>query len=221
MPNKKRSIGAVEIMAKDLVRTRRQCKEFKIMRAMIQAVSLKIQTMKSQNSMAIAMKDVTKAMQKMNKQMKLPRIQKIVMEFEKQTDLMDMNEEILSDAMGEMSMADDDEGESEAIVTQALDELGLQLIELPAIPAAAKNSLAPLEPQAKTKPIPWPSEQTRTCKPGWRTSGKMRTIRRGLILTSSSMSLRVRKQQLPLLHKTTSINCSWFREIIMASYRSE
>ena len=47
------------------------------------------------------MKDVTKAMQKMNKQMKLPEIQKIMMEFEKQTELMDMKEEMMSDAIGE------------------------------------------------------------------------------------------------------------------------
>jgi hypothetical protein len=59
---------AVKIMAKDLVRTRRYIKKFILMRANIQAVSLKIQTLKSQNSMAQAMKGVTKAMQTMNKQ---------------------------------------------------------------------------------------------------------------------------------------------------------
>ena len=71
-----------------------------LMRANIQAVSLKIQTLKSQNAMATAMKDVTKAMQKMNKQMKLPEIQKIMMEFEKQTEMMDMKEEMMSDVIG-------------------------------------------------------------------------------------------------------------------------
>ena len=37
---------------KDLVRTRRYVKKFMLMRANIQAVSLKIQTLKSQNAMA-------------------------------------------------------------------------------------------------------------------------------------------------------------------------
>lgn len=59
---------AVKIMAKDLVRTRRYVKKFIMMRANIQAVSLKIQTLKSNNSMAQAMKGVTKAMATMNKQ---------------------------------------------------------------------------------------------------------------------------------------------------------
>jgi charged multivesicular body protein 2A len=55
-------------MAKDLVRTRRYVKKFMLMKANIQAVSLKIQTLRSQNAMAQAMKGVTKAMQNMNRQ---------------------------------------------------------------------------------------------------------------------------------------------------------
>merc|ERR1711994_1022648 len=86
-------MDAVKIMAKDLVRTRKAIKKFMLMKANIQAVSLKIQTLKSQNSMAEAMKGVTKAMMMMNKQMKLPEIQKIMQEFEKQSEIMDMKEE--------------------------------------------------------------------------------------------------------------------------------
>ena len=55
-------------MAKDIVRTRRYIKKFILMRANIQAVSLKIQTLKSNDAMAQAMKGVTKAMATMNKQ---------------------------------------------------------------------------------------------------------------------------------------------------------
>lgn len=58
-------------MAKDLVRTRRYVRKFVLMRANIQAVSLKIQTLKSNNSMAQAMKGVTKAMGTMNRQVGL------------------------------------------------------------------------------------------------------------------------------------------------------
>ena len=93
-------MDAVKIMAKDLVRTRRQVKKFMLMRANIQAVSLKIQTLKSQNSMAQAMKGVTRAMQNMNKQMNMPQIQKIMMEFEKQSEIMDMKDEMMSDTLG-------------------------------------------------------------------------------------------------------------------------
>ena len=70
------------------------------MRANIQGVSLKIQTLKSQNAMGQAMRGVTRAMGAMNKQMKLPQIQKIMMEFEKQSEMMDMKEEMMTDVMG-------------------------------------------------------------------------------------------------------------------------
>merc|ERR1719397_1853078 len=81
----------------------------------------------SQNSMAQAMKGVTKAMMMMNKQMKLPEIQKIMQEFEKQSEIMDMKEEMMNDVMDDAMGDEDDEEETDAIVTQVLDELGLQL----------------------------------------------------------------------------------------------
>merc|ERR1719295_2584101 len=113
-------MDAVKIMAKDLVRTRRYVKKFMLMRANIQAVSLKIQTLKSQNAMAQAMKGVTKAMMNMNKQMKLPEIQKIMQEFEKQSEIMDMKEEMMNDVMDDAMGDEDDEEETDAIVTHCI-----------------------------------------------------------------------------------------------------
>merc|ERR1711983_516274 len=107
-----------------------------LMRANIQAVSLKIQTLKSQSAMANAMKGVTKAMGNMNKQMKLPEIQKIMMEFEKQSEMMD---DAIDDVMGD----EEDEEESDAIVAQVLDELGLQLNDKLGDVPIATGSLAP------------------------------------------------------------------------------
>lgn len=120
-------------MAKDLVRTRRYVRKFVLMRANIQAVSLKIQTLKSNNSMAQAMKGVTKAMGTMNRQvclslnplphtrdqpqpspyfqLKLPQIQKIMMEFERQAEIMDMKEEMMNDAIDDAMGDEDDEEE--------------------------------------------------------------------------------------------------------------
>lgn len=131
-------MDAVKVMAKDLVRTRRYIKKFILMRANIQAVALKIQTLRSQNAMAQAMKGVTKAMQNMNKQLNLPQIQKIMQEFEKQSEIMDMKEEMMNDAIDDAMGEDDDEEESDAVVAQVLDELGLQLSDqLTDLPSAA------------------------------------------------------------------------------------
>ncbi|KAK6466614.1 charged multivesicular body protein 2a [Huso huso] len=126
---KQGQMDAVKIMAKDLVRTRHYVKKFIMMRANIQAVSLKIQTLKSNNSMAQAMKGVTKAMGTMNRQLKLPQIQKIMMEFEKQSEIMDMKEEMMNDAIDDAMGDEDDEEESDAVVSQVLDELGLNLTD--------------------------------------------------------------------------------------------
>ena len=49
---------AVKIMAKDLVRTRAFVKRFILMRANVQGIALKVQTLKSQAAMANAMKGV-------------------------------------------------------------------------------------------------------------------------------------------------------------------
>ncbi|XP_047003461.1 charged multivesicular body protein 2a [Schistocerca americana] len=135
-------MDAVKIMAKDLVRTRRYTKKFMLMKANIQAVSLKIQTLRSQNAMAQAMKGVTRAMQNMNRQLNLPQIQRILQEFEKQSEIMDMKEEMMNDAIDDAMEEDEDEEESEAVVSQVLDELGLQLTDqLSGLPQAS-GSLA-------------------------------------------------------------------------------
>ncbi|XP_052866244.1 charged multivesicular body protein 2a [Anopheles cruzii] len=124
---KENQMDAVKIMAKDLVRTRRYVRKFMLMKANIQAVSPKIQTLKSQNAMGEAMKGVTKAMTNMNRQLNLPQIQKILHEFEKQSEIMDMKEEMINDAMDDAMEDEGDEEETDAIVSQVLDELGLQL----------------------------------------------------------------------------------------------
>lgn len=135
---KDNQMDAVKIMAKDLVRTRRQVRKFMLMKANIQAVSLKIQTLKSQNTMAQAMKGVSKAMANMNRQMNLPQIQQILHEFEKQSEIMDMKEEMINDVIDDAMEDEGDEEESDAVVAQVLDELGLQLTDqLSGLPQAS------------------------------------------------------------------------------------
>lgn len=133
---KQNQLDAVKIMAKDLVRTRRAVKKFMLMKTNIQAVSMRIQTLRSTNTMAQAMKGVARAMGNMNKQMNLPQIQRIMQEFEKQSEIMDMKEEMMSDVIDD-AMGEDDEEETDTVVKQVLDELGLQLNDqLTGLPAA-------------------------------------------------------------------------------------
>lgn len=124
---KENQMDSVRVMAKDLVRTRKYIKKFILMKANIQAVSLKVQTLRSQNAMATAMKGVTRALQSMNRQMNLPQIQRIMAEFEKQSDIMDMKEDMMNEVIDDAMNDEEDEEESEQIVAQVLDEIGVSL----------------------------------------------------------------------------------------------
>ncbi|CAD5122567.1 unnamed protein product [Dimorphilus gyrociliatus] len=145
-------MDSVKILAKDLVRTRRYVKKFMVMKANIQAVSLKIQTLKANDSMATAMKGVVKAMMTMNKQMNLPQIQKIMMEFSKESEMMEMKEEMMSDAIDDAMGDEDDEEETDAVVGQVLDELGLQIADemkdLPSTSGSIAAGTKAKQPQA-------------------------------------------------------------------------
>ncbi|KFO57557.1 Charged multivesicular body protein 2a, partial [Corvus brachyrhynchos] len=61
--------------------------------------------------------------------LKLPQIQRILLEFQKQSELMDMKEELMNDAIDDALGDEDDEDESDAVVSQVLDELGLNLTD--------------------------------------------------------------------------------------------
>ncbi|KAH9424980.1 vacuolar protein sorting 2 [Dermatophagoides pteronyssinus] len=150
---KDNQMDAVKIMAKDLVRTRRYVKKFIMMRANIQAVSLKIQTLRSQNAMAQAMRGVTKAMQSMNRQMNLPQIQRIMQDFEKQSDMMDMKEEMMSDVIDDVIGDEEDEEESDAVVSQILDELGVQLNQKLSDLPTANSTLNSEKAKSKQGPV--------------------------------------------------------------------
>ena len=121
---KQGQMGSVKVMAKDLVRTRNYIQKFYKMEASLRAVGLRIQTLKSSQAMAQAMRGVTKAMMMMNRQMNLPALQRIMMEFEKQSEKMDMKEEMMSDTMDDVFEGENDEEESEEIVNKVLDEFG-------------------------------------------------------------------------------------------------
>eukprot|EP01091_Cochliopodium_minus_P008478 TRINITY_DN1933_c0_g1_i1.p1 TRINITY_DN1933_c0_g1~~TRINITY_DN1933_c0_g1_i1.p1 ORF type:complete len:233 (-),score=75.70 TRINITY_DN1933_c0_g1_i1:45-743(-) len=133
-------LGAARIMAKDLVRTRAAVQKFYKMKAQLQAVSIRIQTMQSTNTMAEAMKGAVRAMMRMNKGMNIPALQKIMMEFEKQGEIMDMKQEMMDDTMDGVMGEDGEEEETDEIVNQVLDEIGINLAgELGTLPTTERQ----------------------------------------------------------------------------------
>lgn len=119
-------MGAVKVQAKDLVRTRRYIQKFYQMRTQLQAISLRIQTVRSNEQMMQSMKGATRLLGSMNKQMNLPALQRIAMEFEKENDIMDQRQEMMDDAIDDVTGLEDEE-EGEEVVNQVLDEIGVDL----------------------------------------------------------------------------------------------
>jgi division protein CdvB (Snf7/Vps24/ESCRT-III family) len=61
----------------------------------------------------------------MNRNMNLPAIQRIAMEFERENDMMDQRQEMMDDVMDDAF--EDEEEETDEIVDQVLDEIGIDL----------------------------------------------------------------------------------------------
>uniref|UniRef100_A0A6B2LHH7 Charged multivesicular body protein 2a n=1 Tax=Arcella intermedia TaxID=1963864 RepID=A0A6B2LHH7_9EUKA len=120
-------MGAARVMAKDLVRTRKHVEKMYKMKTQLQAVSLRIQTIKSQAAMADAMRGVTRAMVRMNRTVNLPSLQNIMVEFQKQSEIMDIKEDMIGDTMDDMFDDDEEEMETDEVVNQVLDEIGIKL----------------------------------------------------------------------------------------------
>ncbi|KAI4688137.1 uncharacterized protein J4E84_005065 [Alternaria hordeiaustralica] len=84
------------------------------------------QTVRSNEQMMQSMKGATTLLGSMNRQMNLPALQRIAMEFEKENDIMDQRQEMMDDAIDDATGMEDEE-ESEDVVNQVLDEIGIDL----------------------------------------------------------------------------------------------
>lgn len=73
-----------------------------------------------------SMKGATSLLGSMNRQMNLPALQQIAMEFEKENDIMDQRQEMMDDAIDDVTGLEDEE-EGEDVVREVLDEIGVDL----------------------------------------------------------------------------------------------
>lgn len=140
-------MDAVKVMAKSLIRNRHAVTKLHGLKSQLQAVSLRIQTLKSTQAMADAMRGATKAMRVMNKRMNLPNMQKILMEFEKQNERMEMTSDMMGDAIDDAMEGEGEEEETDDLVSQVLDEIGIntssQLVSAPEVQVAVPQAAQP------------------------------------------------------------------------------
>ena len=81
----------------------------------------------SQHMLAESMKNVTRAMVSLNRQINMPELKNTLMEFQKQSEMMEMKQEMMDDVMGDA--LEDEEEESEQVVNAVLDEIGISMNE--------------------------------------------------------------------------------------------
>jgi charged multivesicular body protein 2A len=76
-----------------------------------------------------------------------------MMEFARESEMMDMKQEVMNDAIDDAMEDEDDEEESEQIVNQVLDEIGIgmnqSLVEAPTGNLNAKEAVAEDDLQAR------------------------------------------------------------------------
>lgn len=123
-------IASAKIQARDLVRTRNYVQKFNSVKTQLQAISLRIQSVRTNAQMATSMRDATRVLNGMNRSMNLPQLSRIAQEFSRENDLMDQKQEFMDDAIDD-AMADDEELEEDEqvdeILNKVLDEIGVDL----------------------------------------------------------------------------------------------
>lgn len=132
------------VQARSLVQTRAQIKKLSQMKATLQSVGVTIQTMSSQQAVAEAMKGCSRAMRRMNRQIDVQSMQKIMVDFERQTGIMEMKEEIMEDVMSDLNPdADLEEEETDSIINQVFEEIGIDINNKMAIPTTTPLAAPP------------------------------------------------------------------------------
>ena len=119
----------------------RYIQKFYSMRTQLQAISLRIQTVRSNEQMMQSMKGATSLLGSMNRQMNLPALQRIAMEFEKENDIMDQRQEMMDDAIDDVTGLEDEE-EGEEVVKEVLDEIGIDLGQAVGFPVCSDPPVA-------------------------------------------------------------------------------
>ena len=93
----------------------------------MEGTDLILQTVRSNEQMMQSMKGATSLLGSMNRQMNLPALQRIAMEFEKENDIMDQRQDMMDDAIDDVTGLEADEEEGEEVVNKVLDEIGVDL----------------------------------------------------------------------------------------------
>ncbi|XP_074890056.1 charged multivesicular body protein 2b [Buteo buteo] len=118
---------ACKVLAKQLVQLRKQKNRTYAVSSKVTSMSTQTKVMNSQMKMAGAMSTTAKTMQAVNKKMDPQKTLQTMQNFQKENMKMEMTEEMINDTLDDIFDASDEEEESQDIVNQVLDEIGIEI----------------------------------------------------------------------------------------------
>ncbi|KAL6484753.1 hypothetical protein MHYP_G00067980, partial [Metynnis hypsauchen] len=143
---------ACKILAKQLVQLRKQKNRTYAVSSKVTSMSTQTKVMNSQMKMAGAMSTTAKTMQAVNKKMDPQKTLQTMQDFQKENLKMEMTEDMINDTLDEIFDESGDEEESQGIVNQVLDEIGIEISgKMVKAPSAGKS--LPSASKAKTATI--------------------------------------------------------------------
>ncbi|XP_049873340.1 charged multivesicular body protein 2b-B [Pectinophora gossypiella] len=131
-----------KILAKQLVQLRKQKTRIYAANSKIASVQIHNKAMGANIAIAGAMGTTAKTMGNINKVMNPHQIAKDMEAFKQANAKMDMTDEMISDTLDDIMDESGDEQESEGIVNQVLDEIGIEISgKMADAPSVARNKL--------------------------------------------------------------------------------
>ncbi|KAB0401425.1 hypothetical protein E2I00_005389 [Balaenoptera physalus] len=131
---------ACRVLAKQLVHLRKQKTRTFAVSSKVTSMSTQTKVMNSQMKMAGAMSTTAKTMQAVNKKMDPQKTLQTMQNFQKENMKMEMTEEMINDTLDDIFEGSDDEEESQDIVNQVLDEIGIEISgKMAKAPSAARS----------------------------------------------------------------------------------
>ena len=128
-------------LAKQLIAIRKQRSRNLTTISKVTGIGNQMTTMQANVNMAESIGTATKAMGAMNKQMDVNKLAQTLQQFEKESNKMDMADEIMKDSLDDLLGESGDQDEQDAIVSQVLDEIGIEITGKLAAAPSAQSSL--------------------------------------------------------------------------------
>jgi len=122
-------MARAQMICRNLVRHRAAITNMYKVATQVESTMLHLQTVKTTAALASSMKQTYKVLYIMNRQTNLPELQRLLMFLERETEIMDMKQELMNDATDSMLETDGDEAEEKRIFDSIMEEIGLGVVD--------------------------------------------------------------------------------------------